>query len=136
VQRNIKTILSPSVQSQPHHMSAGVIVGIAIGSFTFLLIVVSMVYYVKAASLRAAKLQEKRNYVEDSDTGVAELEFRPQAIVQEIDGAQSSGQEIDGCEHYGHEISGNFNFAKELDSKQYGAQELPMGEDHRIELPG
>jgi hypothetical protein len=26
--------------------------------------------------------------------------------------------------------------SKELDSKQYGAQELPMGEDHRIELPG
>lgn len=136
MQQNIKTIISPIFQSQPHHMSAGVIVGIAIGSFTISLIVVSILYYVKAASLRTATIQEKHRQVQDSDTGVAELEFCPQVIVQEIDGAQNFGQEIDGCEHYGHEISGDSNFPKELDSRQYGARELPMREDHMIELPG
>ncbi len=93
-------------------------------------------YYLSATRLRAAKIREKQSQLGDSQSSVAELEFRPQVPVQEIDGAQNFGQEIDGCEHHGHEMSGDTSFAKELDSEQYGARELPIRDDHVIELPG
>lgn len=107
-----------------HHVSAGKIAGIVIGSSVALIFLLLAIYLLagKESATLAIKIRKERTEL-DADA-IRRIEMGGTLLKFELDGTQHLGSELDGRIHIGHELEGSRDWVAELPTRENMVNEV------------
>ena len=107
-----------------HHVSAGSIAGIVIGSSVVLILLLFAIYLLarKESATLAIKIRKERTEL-DADA-IRRVEMGGTLLKYELDGTQHLGSELDGRKHIGHELEGSRDWVPELPARENMVNEV------------